>query len=586
MTFSSRTLRIFSRRPGKAVLASLFLLPILAIGEPTAHAAPAAVPLGVAAQFAVLGNSAVTNTGPSVITGDLGLSPGTSVSGFPPGIVNGTMHVDNAVAAQAQADTTIAYNNLAGQASDTNLTGQDLGGLTLNSAVYTYNVSAALTGTVTLDAQGDPNALFIFQIGSTLTTASASAVALINGAQACNVFWQVGSSATLGTTTAFVGNVLAFVSITANTGATVDGRLLASTGAVTLDTNTIDRSECAAASIPVPTVTKTASPTSRPAPGGGFTFTIDVLNSGTASATLTSLIDSVHGDLNGRGTCATGGTILAGDTYSCAFHVTFLGDGGDTETDVVTATLTDVSGDGGAGSDDATVTVTPGPTGILEICKVADNSNGRVTGNFTFTFTGRSVTVPVGACTGPLTVPAGNLTVREAPRTGSVMSACSTRPTARLVSCNPGNRSAVVSIVAGGVANETVLYVTNRRAGQPVPSTTSTTYENLGTAPIKLCKVAGRGVPVGTPFNFTVGSRTATVAAGPASQGGYCKILYGFPRGSTVTVTEAPTPNSSVQAITVRPPDRRVSSNLANRTTTVRIGPGFTVVTFTNAGGN
>jgi hypothetical protein len=195
--------------------------------------------LGTAANFSVLAGSTVTNTGPSVVSGDLGVSPGTAVTGFPPGIVTGTIHPGDAVAAQAQSDALIAYNNLAGQAClpANNLTGQDLGGLVLTAGVYCFDSSAQLTGTLTLNAQGDPNAVFIFQIGSTLTTASNSAVMVFNGGSTCNVFFQVGSSATLGTNTSFQGNILALTSITLNTGASVSGRALALNGAVTLDSN-------------------------------------------------------------------------------------------------------------------------------------------------------------------------------------------------------------------------------------------------------------------------------------------------------------------------------------------------------------
>ncbi|MEO8084960.1 MAG: ice-binding family protein, partial [Ardenticatenales bacterium] len=220
--------------------------------------------LGTAASFAVLGGSAVTNTGPTTVVGDLGVSPGFAVTGFPPGTVIGTIHVVDAVAAQAQADNGTAYGNLAGQACDTDLTGQDLGGLTLTPGVYCYASSALLTGTLTLDAQGDADAVFIFQIGSSLTTASASSVLVINGGQDCNVFWQVGSSATLGTTTSFIGNLLALTSITLNTGATVSGRALARTGAVTLDSNTITRSTCAAAATATATRTATSTATRTP----------------------------------------------------------------------------------------------------------------------------------------------------------------------------------------------------------------------------------------------------------------------------------------------------------------------------------
>lgn len=202
-------------------------------------AGPAAL-LGGAQGFGVLAASTITNTGASVITGDLGLSPGTSVTGFPPGTVTGTQHITDPQAAAAQSDATVAYVALAALTPSTDLTGQDLGGLTLPPGNYHFDTSAQLTGTLTLDAANDPGATWVFQIGSTLTTASASVVALVNGALAGNVFWQVGSSATLGTTTTFKGTIIAQASITADTGASVtDGRLIALTGAVTLDTNAI-----------------------------------------------------------------------------------------------------------------------------------------------------------------------------------------------------------------------------------------------------------------------------------------------------------------------------------------------------------
>jgi type VI secretion system secreted protein VgrG len=187
--------------------------------------------------FAVLGGSTVTNTAtPTTVNGNLGVSPGSAVTGFPPGIVTGgTIHAADLVAAQAQTDLTTTYDNLAGTACGTDLTGQDLGGKTLTPGVYCFSTSAQLTGTLTLDAQGNANAVFIFKIGSTLTTASAASVLLINGGSNCGVFWQVGSSATLGTGTTLLGSIVALTSITLNTGATVSGRVLARNGAVTLD---------------------------------------------------------------------------------------------------------------------------------------------------------------------------------------------------------------------------------------------------------------------------------------------------------------------------------------------------------------
>lgn len=208
----------------------------LCAGSPALAAT--APPLGTAGTFVVLGGSTVTNTGSSVLVGDLGVWPGLAVIGFPPGIVNGITHAGDAVAQQAQSDLVTAYNNAAGQMCDTDLTGQDLGGLTLVPGTYCFSSSAQLTGTLTLDAQGDPNAVWIFQTGSTLTTASSAVVDVINGGSACNVFWQIGSSATLGTGTRFAGSILALTSITSDTGSDVSGQLLARNGAVTLDSIT------------------------------------------------------------------------------------------------------------------------------------------------------------------------------------------------------------------------------------------------------------------------------------------------------------------------------------------------------------
>jgi len=193
-----------------------------------------------AGSFAVLAGSTVTNTGTTVLNGNVGVSPGSAVTGFPPGIVNGVISAGDAVAAQAQIDNINAYNVLAGKPVTTNLTGQDLGGKTLTAGVYGFNTSAQLTGTLTLNEQGNPNSVFIINIGSTLTTASGSSISLINGAQGGNVFFRVGSSATLGTSTSFAGDILALTSITLNTSAKIIcGDALAQNGAVTLDSNTI-----------------------------------------------------------------------------------------------------------------------------------------------------------------------------------------------------------------------------------------------------------------------------------------------------------------------------------------------------------
>jgi len=259
-------------------------------------AAAVAPPLGTEQDFAVLGGSTVTNTGPSVITGNLGVHPGSAVTGFPPGLVaGGTIHAADADSLLAQNDTITAYNNLTSQACDFDLTGQDLGGMTLVSGVYCFSSSAQLTGTVTLNAEGDPNAVWVFKTGSTLITASGSSVLLTNGAQPCNVFWRVGSSATLGTATSFVGNILALTSITLNTGANISGRALARNGAVTLDTNIVTVAVCGVPPVTTipPTLSKTFSADTIAA-GGISTLTITLSNANSTVADLTAqLIDTL-----------------------------------------------------------------------------------------------------------------------------------------------------------------------------------------------------------------------------------------------------------------------------------------------------
>ncbi|MDP9844566.1 ice-binding family protein [Streptosporangium lutulentum] len=227
------------------VLAVLIATGSIAATPCAANALAAPVALGTAAKFAVLGGASVMNTGPTIVTGDLGTSPGSVVTGFPPGTLIGTLHAADATAAQAQADLLAAYNDAASRTPDATIPTQ-LGGTTVTPGVYNSAAGTfQITGNLTLDAQGDPTAVFIFQTASTLIAAAASTVTLTGGAQACNVFWQVGSSATLGATTDFAGDVLALTSITVGSGVTVDGRTLAHNGTVTLDTNTIILSTCA-----------------------------------------------------------------------------------------------------------------------------------------------------------------------------------------------------------------------------------------------------------------------------------------------------------------------------------------------------
>ncbi|MEK6285730.1 MAG: putative Ig domain-containing protein [Acidobacteriota bacterium] len=285
----------------------------------------AQISLGTAQSFGVLAGSTVTNTGSTTVTGNLGVSPGTAVTGFPPGTVTGgTIHLNDAAAAQAQSDVTTAYNAIAGTACNVDLTGQNLGGLTLTPGVYCFSSSAQLTGTLTLNALGNPNALFIFKIGSSLTTASSSSVQVINGGNNCNVYWQVGSSATLGTSTSFVGNILALTSITLTTGANVSGRVLARNGAVTMDTNNV--TVCGPASAcPIITVNPATLPNgvvgtpysqTVSAVGGTAPFTFTV-SSGALPSGLT--LNATTGVISGTPTAAGtfNFTITATDANSC-----------------------------------------------------------------------------------------------------------------------------------------------------------------------------------------------------------------------------------------------------------------------------
>ena len=305
-------------RPPLAFRALLTMVALLMTGLLAApqFAVSAAIPptvLGTAQGFLVLGGSAVTNTGPTIVTGgSLGVSPGTAITGFPPGIVvaPGAIHAADAAAAQAQSDVTTAYNTLAGQARTATLTGQDLGGKVLTQGVYFYATSAQLTGQLTLDAQGDAGAVFVFQIGSTLTTASNASVLLVNGASPCNVYWQVGSSATLGTSTRFVGNILALTSIALNTGTSVSGRALARNGATTLNTNTFTSSACAAipaTATPVPTTATPVPVTATPVPPTATPIpaTATVVPNTAIPATGTPVIPATGVPVGSTGTPAT-----------------------------------------------------------------------------------------------------------------------------------------------------------------------------------------------------------------------------------------------------------------------------------------
>jgi len=248
-----------ARLPLWAGIAVTLAIGMLAAAPMVDAAGPAPVGLGTAAPFAVLaGTPAVTNSGPTTITGDVGIHPGVAVTGFPPGTVNGTIHMADAVALQAKSDLVTAYNDAAGRTPATVVAGGTLGGKTLVAGVYKAGgVALDLTGTLTLDGQNDPNSVWVFQATSSLITASSSSVKLINGASPCNVFWQVTSSATLGSGSTFVGTIMALTSITMASGVTVNGRALARNGDVTLINDKITNS-CS---------TTTAAPSSAPSSG-------------------------------------------------------------------------------------------------------------------------------------------------------------------------------------------------------------------------------------------------------------------------------------------------------------------------------
>jgi len=258
-------MRILSNARFVASLSALSLAAMMTMPA-AALAAQPTVNLGTTSGFAILAGTTITNTGPTTISGsvggNVGLYPGTEFPGQADVTVSGEVHLADSVASVAKDDLVAAYDDAAGRTPVTRIS-SELGGMTLKPGVYdSADGTFQITGTLTLDADGDPNGVFIFKTDSTLITASNSTVALVDGARFCRTFWKVGSSATLGTGSHFVGHIFALTSIAAQTGATVQGQLLARNGEVTLDTNTITNGVCAAVQ-----TTTTATPT----PGGGST---------------------------------------------------------------------------------------------------------------------------------------------------------------------------------------------------------------------------------------------------------------------------------------------------------------------------
>jgi hypothetical protein len=238
---SKASLPVFLLRNGTApVLSGCLLALALAVPCQLATAAELPVALGTAGTYAVLAGQTATSTGRSILLGNLGVNPGSAVTGFPPGVVLGKINLANTASALAQLDLTTAYNDAKGRSTAPVAVSGNLGGRTLTPGLYKSTSGLAISsGNLTLNGQGNPNAVFIFQMASTLTTTSGRKVILTGKAQAANVFWQVGSSATLGTTTVFKGNILALTSISLATGATLEGRALAQNGSVTMDDNDI-----------------------------------------------------------------------------------------------------------------------------------------------------------------------------------------------------------------------------------------------------------------------------------------------------------------------------------------------------------
>lgn len=303
------------------VAASALLLFFATSSHPVlAQSAPS---LGAAESFAALAGTTITSTGFTIVSGNLGVSPGTAVTGFGPGVVqNGAIYSGGgSLAGPAEASAQTAYNNLIAQpcVPANNLSGKILGitpgAVTLNPGVYCFDTSAQLTTTLTLDDGGDPNAIFIFQMGTTLTTASDSQVIMSSGGRGTNVFWQIGSSATLGTGTAFRGNIIAYTSITMTTNVSTVGRVFALGGAVTMDTNNIN----AVPASPNVTLTASVSPTGTVQPRTDLVYTFSFSNSGASSASAFVITDPIPANTDFKLGSATNSLGTTGLTPTLAY---------------------------------------------------------------------------------------------------------------------------------------------------------------------------------------------------------------------------------------------------------------------------
>ncbi|HZR23559.1 MAG TPA: IPTL-CTERM sorting domain-containing protein [Vicinamibacterales bacterium] len=501
-----------------------FLVVLASTSAAFAQTAPS---LGAAQSFAVLAGSTVTNTGSSTINGDLGVSPGNAVTGFPPGIVvGGTIHAADANALAAQTAVTTAYNNLAAQPCTQDLTGQDLGGKTLTAGVYCFSAAAQLTGTLTLNAQGNGNAVFIFKIGSTLTTASGSSVLMINQGSVCNVFWQVGSSATLGTSTAFAGNILALTSITETTGASLTGRALARNGAVTLDTNTVTATCTVFVAPPVcPTITMLPAALLKGRVGVDSTQTISA-SGGTTPYTFTTtgplpagLTLSAAGVLAGTPTAAgtfpftIRGTDGAGCFVATAYSMVILAAVAPCPTitlspstlpngALVTGYTTVMAAGGGAGPYVFTVTSGAVPVGLALTSAGLFAGSPSVAGTATFTVRATDTNACFGSAAYTIVVPAA-------------LAACTTPPTITSIANQTVPVDGTVAVnftIGGGVTPGSLTVSTTSSDPVLVPSNLMVVTNGVGGA--RVLTLSGGGGRTGvTTITETVTDPTASSCA-------------------------------------------------------------------------
>lgn len=506
----------------------------------TSVLAQTAPSLGAAQSFAVLGGSTVTNTGNTIVTGDLGLSPGSAVTGFPPGVVvSGSIYATGAVPQNAQNALTTAYNSLVAQGCTQDLTGSDLGGRTLTAGVYCYSTSAQLTGTLTLNGQGNPNAVFIIKVGSALTTASASTVLLINNASACNVFFQITSSATLGTSSHLEGSLIALTSITLTTGASITGHALARNGAVTLDTNSVTAT-CATVAV-CPAIAQL--PTTMPAGVVGSLFSQAVTSSGGTGPYTFSV---------------TSGTLPAGLTLSSAGLVSGTPTAAGTSS--VTIRGTDANGC-------FTSVVYSFVISAAIVCPVITISpatlpSGFVGSPYVQTLTASGGTAPYSFTVTAGALPAGVVLAATGALSGTPTTAGTTSVTIRATDANSCPASVVLSVVIAAAPVScpaitlTPATLPNGRVGTAYAATIT---GSGGTAPYSFAVISG-ALPVGVVLSSAgVISGTPTTAAtssatiqGTDANGCFASVVYSIVVAPAITpcpvitLTPATLPNATI----------------------------------------